>query len=65
VNMPVRSGYGPAVSLGETAQAEAAVVPPVEEALAVVVVGDVGDEPQAAARAALAAPSSPSASRLL
>jgi hypothetical protein len=62
--MPVRSGYGPAVSSGDTAQLEEVVVPPVEE-LEVVVVGLVGEEPQAAARAALAAPRSPSASRLL
>jgi len=40
------------------------VVPPVDE-LEVVVDGVVGDEPQAAASAALAAPKSPSASRLL
>jgi hypothetical protein len=62
--MPVRSGYGPAVSSGDTAQLDAAVVPVVEE-LEVVVVGLVGVEPQAAANAALAALRSPSASRLL
>jgi len=60
--MPVRSGYGPAVSSGDTAQLDAAVVPVVEE---LVVVGLVGVEPQAAANAALAALRRPSASRLL
>ena len=62
--MPVRSGYGPAVSSGETAQLDDVVVPVVAE-LEVVVVGLVGVEPQAAANAALAALRSPSASRLL
>jgi hypothetical protein len=61
--MPVRSGYGPAVSSGETAQLDDVVVPVVAE-LEVVVVGLVGVEPQAAANAALAAEES-SASRLL
>jgi len=63
--MPVRSGYGPAVSSGDTAQLEEVVVPPVVELEVVVVVGEVGDEPQAAANAALAALRSPSAWRLL
>jgi len=62
--MPVRSGYGPAVSDGDTAQLDEVVVPPVAE-LEVVVVGAVGDDPHAAANAALAALRSPSASRLL
>jgi hypothetical protein len=63
--MPVRSGYGPSVSCGETAHADEVVVPPVDEPPELVVEGEVGEEPQAAANAALAAPSSPSASRLL
>jgi len=62
--IPVRSGYGPAVSSGDTAQLDDVVVPPVDELL-VVDVGVVGEEPQAAAKAALAAPRMSSASRLV
>jgi hypothetical protein len=65
--IPVRSGYGPAVSSGDTAHADDVVVPPLDELPPLVVDddGEVGEAPQAAANAALAAPRSPIASRLL
>src|SRR2546423_5849580 len=61
--MPSLSGYGPAVSSGDTAHVPELVVPPVEVEPLDVVEGVVGDEPHAAATAAAAALSAPKASR--
>ena len=62
--MPLRSGYGPAVSSAVTAQVDVGVVTVVDVAV-VTTVGPAGVEPQPAASAAPAAPSNSSAWRRL
>jgi hypothetical protein len=67
--IPVRSGYGPAVSSGATAQLlvpEDPDDPPLPDPLVVELLdGVVGDDPQPTAAMSPAAPNTPSASRRL
>jgi hypothetical protein len=60
--IPVVSGYGPRVSVGDTAQA-ALTVPGVVVVVVVVAVGLVDEPPQAATAAPTPAPSAASTSR--
>lgn len=61
----MRDGYGPAVSLGVTAQVELVPVVVVDPDVVSTADGLVCESPHAAATAAAAAPSAPNATRLL